>query len=91
MNGKIVLRGVNNGSSVLSNFMNFLAFLETPFFFLQCIELIIYLKYPLMNPSIVAEPDRRCAIPFDKLICVSKKFGFVILSTLEKRLSDCNV
>ena len=44
-----------------------------------------------MNPSIVDEPDQRCAIPFDKLKCVSKKFGFGILSTLEKRLLDCNV
>ena len=35
MNEKIVLGGINNGSSVLSNFMNFFAFLETPFF-LQC-------------------------------------------------------
>ena len=29
-----------------------------------------------MNPSVVDEPDQRCEIPFDKLICVPKNLVF---------------
>ena len=54
-------------------------------------NLINVVNYPSTNPLTVDEPDQRCEIPFDKLLCVLEKFRFVILSTLEKRLSDCNV
>ena len=57
----------------------------------QLMNLINVWRYPSMNVLVVDGSHQRCEILFNERLCVSKKLDFVVLSTLEKHLSKCNV